>query len=166
MYWYYRNVKMTMQNVSWRDTEAVIPGWSRKPSTTQVVREFESPSLRHNLTLEPYRQLCRDNTKMRHMQSILVKSLLFSFTLTNLSFLIKRPVICEGGSLFVTSISPSCVGGTITYFLRGWPIEFFWSNKTGFVLEWYLADMLLYLILGLFIFSLIIPIFNKLVLKK
>lgn len=100
------------------------------------------------------------------MRNVFLKSLLFSFTLTNLSFLVKRTVTCDGGSLFVVSFSPNCIPGKVAYFLRGWPIEFFWSNKTGFVLVWYLADMLVYFLAGLLAFSIVIPQLTKLLLKK
>ncbi len=100
------------------------------------------------------------------MKKAIFKSLFFSFILTNLSFLVKKPVICDSGSLFVVSFAPDCVSEKVAYFLRGWPVEFFWSNKTGFVLIWYLVDILIYLCVGLFIFSIVIPIFNKFLLKK
>ena len=71
---------------------------------------------------------------------------MFAFILLNLSWFYAKSVTCSGGSLSVISFANGCQPGQIVYYVRGFPIEFFWSNNTGFVLFWYLIDYLIFFI--------------------
>lgn len=68
--------------------------------------------------------------------------------------------------MFVINFSPECVPGKVNYVTRGWPIEFFWSNETQFILGWFLVDFMFYLLIGMFLFTILIPTIKKLLVQK
>lgn len=79
-----------------------------------------------------------------YLKKIILPAVLISFLLTSLSFLYVRSVVCDCGSLSVVSLC-DCTPGQIDYKTHGWPVEYYWSNETGFVLLWYLLDWAIYL---------------------
>jgi hypothetical protein len=70
--------------------------------------------------------------------------LIFSLLLTTISGFYKKDIICNGGSLL---LSNNCIPGEIDYSVRGWPIEYYWSNDTGFIVRWFLIDFFVYFVI-------------------
>lgn len=74
------------------------------------------------------------------------KLAIISLALTALSFSISKPIVCENG-VFVTKFGErSCTDGQVLYSVNGWPIGFYWGNGTGFVVKWFVADFLIYML--------------------
>ena len=82
------------------------------------------------------------------MRRLLLNTAIFSFLFLNLTWLYSKNVICECSSFI---LSCDCQPGEIAYTTYGFPLEFFWSNQTGFILSWYLIDYLFFFVATFFL---------------
>ncbi len=95
------------------------------------------------------------------MKRLFIYSIVLAFILLNLTWFysVKRP--CYSGSLSVIQFPTSCHPGQSYYTISGFPIEFYWSNSTGFIFIWYLIDYTLFLLISFLILNALIFIKSK-----
>ncbi len=91
---------------------------------------------------------------MRKSTKWILKIFLIALASTVATLLYKRNIYCTSDNLFTIS-HKDCQSASIYYFLRGWPIEYYWSNHTGFVATWFLIDLLFFFVIFLILYSLL-----------